>query len=86
MALSDLVLGEGEVVVVLSDSTLGLNSDEIALNFGTVQLVNDLCDVVSVGNSIWFDIKNAVPFMVISGTKFYKLREENITGIEPFLP
>lgn len=83
MALSDLILNKGEIVVALSDSTLGLNADGIALTFGTVQIVNDLCDVVSVGNSIWFDIKNALPFVVISGTTFYKLREEYITGREP---
>lgn len=70
---------------MLSASSLGLVPDGVALSFGTVQLVNDLCDIVSVGNSVWFDIKNALPFQVISGTTFYKLREEHITGKEPAL-
>jgi hypothetical protein len=85
MALNDLILNKGEIVVILSDSTLGLVSDEIGLNFGIVQSINDLCDLVTVGQSVWFDIKNAVPFMVISGQKFYKLREEHISGTEPLL-
>lgn len=84
--LADLILGSGEVVVILSSSTLGLAPNGIALNFGTVQSVNDLCDVVAVGNSIWFDIKNAIPFMIISGQTFYKLREEYISAIETEAP
>ena len=83
MALSDLTLNKGEVVVILSDSSLGITSDEVAINFGLVQSINDLCDVVSVGQSVWFDITKAIPFIIISGTKFYKVNENDITGIEP---
>jgi hypothetical protein len=83
MALSDLVLGSGEVVVILSDSTLGIVPDGVALNFGTVQLVNQLSDKTTVGQSVWFDIKNATPFQVISGQTFYKVQEQYITASEP---
>ena len=83
MAISDLVLSAGELVVILSDSTLGIIGVDTGLNFGTVQLVSDLTDRVKVGDSVWFDIKNATPFIVISGTVFYKLNQVFISGSEP---
>ncbi len=86
MALSDLILQAGEVVVILSASELGIAPNGVALNFGSVQLVSDLCDKVSVGNSVWFDIKNAIPFMIISGQTFYKVKESDISATEPVIP
>jgi len=83
MGLSDLILNKGEVVVIRSESSIGIVGVGTGINFGTVQMVNDLCDSVSVGTSVWFDLKDATPFMVVSGQVFYKLREEHITGNEP---
>ncbi len=86
MPLSDLILSGKELVVILSASELGIAPNGIALNFGTVQLISDLCDRVSVGHSVWFDIKNATPFMIISGQTFYKLKESDISASEPYTP
>lgn len=86
MALNDLILPAGKIVVILSDSVLGLAPNGVALNFGVVQLVNDLCDVTTVGSSIWFDIANAIPFMIISGQVFYKIDESSIISGETYLP
>lgn len=86
MALSDITLNKGEVVVTLSSSSLNIAAAGVALNFGTVQSINDLCDSVSVGNSIWFNIKDAIPFMLISGITYYRLNESDIAGIENFIP
>lgn len=83
--LSDLILGKGEVVVILSDSSLGIVGVDIGVNFGTVQLVNQLSDKTIVGQSVWFDKKKATAFMVISGVVFYKIKEDDITGTEPLL-
>lgn len=84
--LSDIILNKGEVVVVLSNSSLNIAAAGVALNFGTVQSVNDLCDTVSVGNSVWFDIGKAIPFMLISGQIYYRLKESDIAGIENYIP
>lgn len=86
MALSDIILGSGEIVVILSTSSLGIAATDTALNFGTVQLVNQLSDKTVVGQSVWFDIKNATPFMIISGQAFYKLNEKYIEAIEYYIP
>lgn len=83
MALSDLILAAGELVVILSDSTEGVVGVDTGINFGTVQLVSDLCDKAVVGQSVWFDISKATAFMIISGTKFYKLLETDISATEP---
>jgi len=86
MALTDIILQKGEIVVILSNSSLGVAEAGVALNFGIVQNVNDLCDTVAIGDSVWFDITNAVPFMIISGQKFYRVKETDISGVEYIAP
>lgn len=86
MALSDLVLSKGEVIVILSDSTEGIiPADSGAVNFGLVQAVNDLCDTTSVGASVWFDKSKAQGFQIISGQIFYKIQEQFISVSEPIV-
>jgi len=86
MPLSDLILGGGEVVVILSDSSIGIVGVDTGVNFGTVQLVNQLSDKTTVGQTVWLDIKKATAFMVISGQVFYKVKETDITAAETFAP
>lgn len=86
MALSDLILNKGEVVVVLSASINGVTSAGVALNFGIVQKVNDLCDTTQVGASVQFDISKAIPFMIISGQIFYRVNEKDISFTETAVP
>lgn len=86
MALSDLILKKGEVVVILSSSINGVTSSGVALNFGTVQKVNDLCDVTTVGASVQFDVNKAIPFMIISGQIFYRVNEKDISFTETTPP
>lgn len=86
MALSDLTLSKGEVIVILSDSTEGIiPADSGAVNFGLVQAVNDLCDTTSVGASVWFDKSKAQGFQIISGQIFYKIQEQFISVSEPIV-
>lgn len=86
MALSDLILGKDEVVVILSNSTQNIVGVDTGINFGTVQSVNDLCDTTTVGASIWFDVSKATPFMIISGQVFYKVKETDISASETIVP
>ena len=82
MALSDIILGKKEVIVILSDSTTGIVGVDIALNFGIVQKVNQLSNKTTVGQSVLFNPEQSVPFMIISGVKFYKVNEDLITLTE----
>lgn len=83
MALADIILGRNEVIVIKSSSTTGMAGVDVALNFGTVQKVNQLSDRTRVGQSILFNPEQAIPFMIISGQTFYKVNEDLITLIEP---
>lgn len=86
MPLSDIIIPAGKIIVILSGSALGLAPAGKALNFGTVQRVNDLCDSTTVGSSVWFDITNATPFMIISGQIFYMVDEDTIISGETYVP
>lgn len=83
MALSDIILEAGTCVVIKSSSTLGIIPNGSALNFGSVQAVNQLSDKVTVGQSITFDVTKATPFQIISGTTFYLVQEADIQFNEP---
>ena len=86
MPISDIILNKGEIIVVLSSSTLGIIGVDKGMNFGTVQKINALCDTVTVGATVQFDISKAENFMIISGVKFYKLNEKDISFSEPIAP
>ena len=84
MALSDLILKKGEVVVLLSASINDIVAADggVALSFGTVQRVFETSDKTTVGDSVMFNIKSATPFMVISGNTFYLIKEDDIRFTE----
>ena len=86
MALSDLILSAGEVIVVLSSSTTGVVAADggVAINFGTIQKVSDLSDY-TVGESVMFTLEKATPFTMISANLFYLINENDIrlTEITP---
>lgn len=87
MALNDLILSKGEVIVILSNSTQEiLPADSGAINFGTVQAVNDLCDTVSVGALVWFDKSKSQGFVIVSGQVFYKIQEQFISAADTYIP
>lgn len=86
MALSDIILPAGKIIVILSNSTLSLVAAGKALSFGTVQRVNDLCDVTTAGSSVWFDIEGSDPFMIISGQIYYMIDEDTIISGETLAP
>lgn len=86
MALTDIILPKGKIIVIKSSSLNGIVSNGKALNFGTVQAVNDLCDVTEIGGSVWFDEGKSTPFMIISGTTFYMVDEDDIISNETAAP
>ena len=68
MALSDLILPKGKVVVLLSESINDVVTAEggTALNFGSVQRVYETSDKTTVGDSVLFNINKSTPFTIIS--------------------
>lgn len=84
MALSDLILPKGKVVVLLSESINDVVTAEggTDLNFGSVQRVYETSDKTTVGDSVLFDINKSIPFMIISGNVFYLIDETDIQFTE----
>lgn len=87
MALSDIILEAGTAIVIKSDSVLEIaTAGSGALNFGTVQAVNQLSDKTTVGQSVMFDAEKATQFMIISGQIFYLVNEDDIQFQETIVP
>ena len=88
MALSDLILPKGKVVVLLSESINDVvtAAGGTALNFGSVQRVYETSDKTTVGDSVLFDINKSIPFMIISGNVFYLIDETDIQFTETVIP
>lgn len=84
MALSDLILPKGKVVVLLSESINDVVTAEggTALNFGSVQRVYETSDKTTVGDSVLFNINKSTPFTIISGNVFYLIDETDIQFTE----
>lgn len=87
MALSDLIIQKGQIIVIVSQTVTQTVAGDgaAALNFGTVQKVSDLEDFYTVGQSVCFDPTKATQFMIISGTIFYLINTSDIklTEITP---
>lgn len=88
MALTDLKLAAGQVVIIRSTSNLSLVGVQRALNFGTIQLINSLSDKYVIGNNVLLkiDLEKQTPFMIISGQYYYIINETDISGVEPPAP
>lgn len=87
MALSDIILNSGEVIIRLTSSSSGMAADGKAINFGYVEVVNDLCDSAIVGDVVIIrNLELATPFMQISGQRYYIVQENNISGKEYLAP
>lgn len=86
MAAPSITLGAGQVLITNSTSVLGIYSLDNKVQFGTVALVNDLSDKVTVNDSVMYD-KDKVQSTLIYGSTLYLLIDEKyISGIETDLP
>jgi len=86
MAAPAITLGAGQVLITNSTSVLGIYSVDNKVQFGTVALVNDLSDKVTVNDSVMYD-KDKVQSTLIYGSTLYLLIDEKyISGIETDLP
>jgi len=86
MAAPSITLGAGQVLITNSTSVLGIYSLDNNVQFGTVALVNDLSDKVTVNDSVMYD-KDKVQSTLIYGSTLYLLIDEKyISGIETDLP
>lgn len=86
MALADIILDKGKVILIKAASSSGMVGTDKGLNFGIVQMVNQLSDKTTVGQSVLFNEERSIPFMIISGQTFYLVDEADITSSEIYVP
>lgn len=86
MALSDIILNKNEAIVSLSDSLLDIVGTGIALNFGTIENINQLSNSFIVGASVLVNIDKAMPFTLTSGQIYYLINEKDIRFSETVPP
>jgi len=81
MPLSDIILSGKEALVSASESLYGVRPIDGSTMFGTVQLVSDLTDRLTVNQSVMFNPKDGRRIMYGS-TVYYLLSEDKISGTE----
>lgn len=84
MPLSDLVLPYPYVLLISSDSTLGILPTNGFL-FGNVVMVYDTSDRVQVGQTVMYDIKQTRDF-IYGSTTYMIISAEYVSGAEPIIP
>lgn len=85
MSAPDINLAKGEILLTQSNSSLGVIPLQSGLNFGVVVKVNDLCDAVSVADSVMYDSTKGKQIRYGS-TMYVLINEENISGVEVISP
>lgn len=83
MALTDLILKQGQIIVMQNDiSSAGVNTDIQPLLFGEVTRVSDLSLFYEAGNYVIFNPGGATKF-TISGVNFFLTTEDKIYLKQP---
>lgn len=77
MALSEVILQRGKMLVTLTTSGAGIYATGNALTFGSVAFVCEMSDRVSVGNIVMFDINGKKTF-AHGSTIYYEVDESEI--------
>lgn len=75
MALSDIILPKGKLIVSIVDSPIGVNATSNIMNTGLVEVINDLCDSVIVGDYILYFTEGAIRFNMDTGETYYLINE-----------
>lgn len=83
MAIPDITLGNGQILLHESSSTLGIVMNDMnLLRFGVVDAVYATADRTVAGDYVMFNPKEAQKF-VYGSTVYYIVMEQNISGTEP---
>lgn len=81
----DIILSKPFVLVTISSSPLGMQSQTADYSFGYVERIYDTCDNVSVGQTILFSLKDAKA-LLYGSTIYYVVDETHRLFKEEPLP
>ena len=83
MALTDLILKQGQIIIIQNDiSSAGINNDIQPFLFGEVTRVSDVSLFYEVSNYVMFDPDGATKF-TISGNNFFLTTEDKVYLTQP---
>ena len=85
MAVPDIIINKGQIVLSQSTSGWGIVMDNNDFLFGSVEIVNDLTEQYSVGDIVLFDPQGAKLFMYDDGT-YYLTTEDKVYFKETLPP
>lgn len=85
MALSDIILPKGKLIVTVVNSPIGINADSNVMNTGYVEVINDLCDSVAVGDYVFYFTEGAIKFNTDENSTYYLINETYLFK-ENYLP
>lgn len=86
MAAPAITLSYGEVLVTETLSQFGLYAyDAEKIKFGYVEAVYSTSDKTSVGTYVVFNPQDSRDF-IYGSTRYYIVKENSISGTEPFAP
>ena len=83
MALTDLILKQGQIIIIQNDiSSAGINNDIQPFLFGEVTRVSDVSLFYEVSNYVMFDPDGATKF-TISGNNFFLTTVDKVSLTQP---
>ena len=85
MALPDITLQKGQVLLIGVESNTGIVMDNSPYLFGYIAMVNDLSDSFNAGEYILFDPKGADKFL-FDNVNYYFTTEDKIRFKENYIP
>lgn len=78
----NIVLPKPKVLIYSSQSTNSFETNGVALNFGTIQMIYETSDLYENGQSVLYNPKNSIPIKYGSDN-FLLLNEEDLFFYEP---
>ena len=85
MAVSDLILKVGQIILIETDNDSGFQPDNSSLLFGEVVSVNQLTNLYTVTDRVYFDSSTSQKFN-ISGIAYYLTTEDKVYLTYPYTP
>lgn len=85
MAVTDLILKAGQIILTETANDSEFQPDNSSFTFGEVVSVNELTDMYTVGDRVYFDGVASTKFN-ISGVVYYLTTEDKVYLTYPYTP
>jgi hypothetical protein len=84
MTVTDLILKNKQIIVTETSNDAEFQPDNSALLFGEVAVVNDLTEMYTVGDRVYFDASDSRKFL-LNDVLYYLTTEDKIYLTYPYI-